>query len=269
MKWALLAPAVVLCALFMVWPLVVVVQLSLQTTNFITTEFVGLRNYARIFADHAFLRSLVNSLWYIILTTVSRVGGALLITLSVMSMSKRWHDGARFSLYIPCLCGGIIIAAIWRWVFHFNGPVNNLLGLDIQWFTSGLTAIPAISIMVVAATLGSVVILLLAACLAIDPQLYDAARIDGASPRQIRWRIVVPLIMPMVWLMILLSVISGPQIFEYIFALAPAEHSASMTFYIFTTAFQAGNHGRAAAGAVALLVLMLGLAWAKGRIAKS
>ena len=81
MKWALLAPAVVLCVLFMVWPLVVVVQLSLQTTNFITTEFVGLRNYARIFTDSVFLRSVVNSLWYILLTTATRVGAALLITL--------------------------------------------------------------------------------------------------------------------------------------------------------------------------------------------
>ena len=184
-------------------------------------------------------------------------------------MSKRWHDGARFALYIPSLCGGIMIAAIWRWVFHFNGPVNGLLGLDIQWWNSGMTAIPAIALIGVAATLGSVVILLLAACLAIDPELYDAAKIDGASARQIRWRIVVPLIMPMVWLMILLSVIAGPQIFENIWALAPAEHSASMTFYIFTTAFQEGNHGRAAAAAVVLLVMMLCMAWVKSRVTKS
>ena len=269
MKWALLTPAVVLCVLFMVWPLVEVVRLSLMATNFITSEFVGLRNFARIFSDSVFTRSIVNSAWYILLTTPLRVGSALLIVLAVMNLPKRWHDGARFALYIPCLCGGIIIAAIWRWVFHFNGPVNGLLGLEIQWFNSGLTAIPAISIMCVAATLGSVVILLLAAVLTIDPELYDAARIDGASPRQIKWRIVVPLIMPMVWLMVLLSMISGPQIFEYIWALAPAEHSASMTFYVFTTAFQASNHGRAAAAAIVLLVLMLGLAWGKGRITKS
>ncbi len=268
MKWALLAPALVLCALFMVWPMFEIVKLSLSSTNFITTEFVGLRNYARTFADQAFLRSIANSGVYIVITTVLRIGGALLIALVVYPLSKKWQDGARFAFYIPSLCGGIIIAAIWRWVFHWNGPVNGLLGIKVAWFGSGLTAIPAISLIVVAASLGGMVILLLASILSIDPELYDAAKVDGASPRQIKWRIVVPIIMPMVWLMILLSVIAGPQIFENIWALAPAEHSASMTFHIFTQAFQNGNHGRAAAQAIVLLVLMLGLAWVKGKVAR-
>ena len=268
MMWALLAPAVVLCVLFTLWPLVEVVRLSLQTTDFITTRFVGLQNYARIFRDPAFLRSIANSGWYILFTTVLRVGGALLIVLQVVDLPKRWHDGARFAFFIPGLCAGIIIAALWRWVFHWNGPVNSLLGIKVAWFGSGLTAIPVISLILVAATLGGVVIILLASALSIDPALYDAARIDGASPRQIKRLITVPIIMPMVWLMILLSMIAGPQIFEYIWALAPATHSATMTFQIFTTAFQAGNHGRAAAQAIVLLGLMLGMAWGKGRLAR-
>ncbi len=268
MKWALLAPAVVLCAVFLAWPLVVVVRLSLQATNFITTEFVGLRNYARIFSDPGWIRSIANSAWYMLITTVLRIGGALLIVIAVMSLPKRWQHGARFGFYIPGLCAGIIIAAVWRWVFHWNGPVNELLGVKIAWWGSGMTAIPAISLVCVAATLGGVVILLLASVLSIDPQLYDAARVDGASPRQIKWFIIVPIISPMIWLMVLMSMIAAPQIFEYIFALAPAEHSATMAYHIFATAFQSGRHGRAAAQAVVLLVLMLGLAWGKGRIAR-
>jgi len=268
MKWALLAPAIVLCALFIVWPMVEIVKLSLMATNFITSEFVGLRNFARIFRDAAFLRSISNSAWYVLFTTVLRIGSALLVVLAVMDLPKRWHDGARFAFFIPSLCAGIIVAAFWRWVFHFSGPLNTLLGIEVQWFNSGLTAIPTISLICVAATLGGVVIILLASVLSIDQELYDAARVDGASPRQIKWRITVPIIMPMVWIMILMSVISAPQIFEFIWALAPAEHSATMTFQIFTTAFQAGNHGRAAAQAIVLLVLMLGLAWGKSRIAK-
>lgn len=268
MRSALLAPALILCGLFLLWPMVEVVRLSLTSTNFIVTKYVGLANYAKAFTSPAFLRSVANSGLYILLIVPGQVVAALLIVLSVMDLPKWWHDGARFFFYIPALSAGIIIASIWRWMFHLDGPLNWALGTRVAWWASGATAIPAVSIVMVASTLGGVIIILLAAVLSIDRDLYDAAKMDGARPRQIKWRIVVPIIAPTIWLMALLAAIAAPQIFETVYALAPYEYSATMAYHIWSTAFQMSRYGQASAQAIVLLALMLVMAWGKGKVAR-
>ncbi len=268
MRYALLAPALVLCGLFLLWPMVEVVRLSLTQTNFIVTKFVGMQNYTKAFSSPAFLRSVFNSAIYICLIVPGQMVAALLIVLSVRDLPKRWHDGARFFLYIPSLAAGIIIASIWRWVFHLHGPLNWAIGSTVAWWATGATAIPAISLVVVSSSLGGAVIILLASVLSIDSELYDAAKIDGASPRQINWRIVVPIIAPTIWLLALLAAISAPQVFETVYALAPYEYSATMAYRIWSTAFQMGRYGLASAQAMILLVLMIGMAWGKGRLTR-
>ncbi len=242
--------------------------MSLTSTNFIVTKFVGMQNYGRAITSPAFLRSVLNSAIYIILIAPGQMVTALLIVLAVRDLPKRWHDGARFFLYIPSLAAGIIIASIWRWAFHLRGPLNWLIGSTVAWWAQGSTAIPAISIVVVSSSLGGAVIILLASVLSIDRELYDAAKIDGASRRQINWRIVVPIISPTIWLLTLLGAISAPQVFETVYALAPYEYSATMAYRIWATAFQMGRYGLASAQAVILLVLMLGMAWGKGRLTR-
>ena len=268
MKWALLAPALILCAVFLVWPMGEIIWMSLNKVGVMGDTFVGLRNYARIATDTRFLRSMINSAFYILLLTPINVGGVVLIVLSTVDLSKRWQDAVRFVFYIPSMAAGVIVASVWEWVFHWDGPVNWLFGTHIAWFGEAVTAIPVIALITASVGFGGGTIILLAAALSIDPDLYDAARIDGASPRQIKWRITLPIIMPTIWLLTLLSVIAGPQIIEYIIALAPYEHSATMAFSIYTSAFIIGRHGQASAQAMVLLVLLLGLAWAKSKVAK-
>ena len=267
-KWALLAPALILCAVFLLWPLAEVGRLSTVKTNYITTEFVGLRNYARMFTDEAFLRSMLNSVFYILLIVLLGPGGSLLLTLAVMDLPKRMQGVSRFVFYIPLLGAGMIVAQIWAWIFHINGPVNWLIGQEVWWFGQAVTAIPAICIIVASVSIGAQMIVLLAMTSSISPELFDAAKIDGARPWQIKFRIVVPLIAPMIAVQVLMAVINGPQVIEFIIALAPYDYSATMAYNIYHEAFIMSRFGPAAAKAMVLLVILGTMAWAKTRIGR-
>lgn len=272
MKYALLIPAVVFCFLFVLWPLVELTTVSMTKTNYITSEWVGLQNYASIFRNPEFTSAAWNSLAYILILVPATIGPALFVSLFVMDMRKGWIDATRIVWFIPALSAGVIIAQAWRWIFHASGPLNWLVGLvgadPVSWMSRGVTAIPAIALVVSMSGFGGGIIIFLAAILSIDHALYDAAKIDGASSRQVKARIILPMIAPTVAAMALLSAISAPQIFETIYALAPYNHAATLGYRIYLEAFQMGRHGTAAAMSVVLLVAMVGMAWAKQRLAK-
>ena len=259
----LLLPACLFALVFVAWPLVEVVRLSLIRTNFVSTRWVGLANFAALLRDGPFLRSLGNSVFYALLLIPLQTGVALIAALTVHDLPKRWHDAVRIVFYLPMLAAGIIIAQVWRWIFHIRGPINWLLGAEIAWFAQGATGIPAVTMIVAAVGIGGNMIVILAALLSIDRSLFDAARIDGASGFQTRWFIMVPIIWPTLLVLALLAAISAPQVFETIYALAPYEHTATVTFHIYREGFHMGRYGTAAAQAIVLCVLTLLMSWAK------
>ena len=258
--------------MFTLWPLAEVVKLSLYKTNFIKTTFVGLDNYIYALTDPDFLQTIINSFFYALILVPGQILAALLIALSTYSLNKRWQDFTRIILYVPVLSAGIIIAGSWKWIFHIDGPINWVLSIfniqAINWFAQGSTAIPVISLIVIFSTFGSNLIILLAAILSIDKGILEAARIDGASENQIKWKIIVPIISPVIALIGLLSAINAFQIFENIYALAPQTYAATITFKIYQTGFMFSKYGIASAEAVILLIIVLSLSIIKKRFEK-
>ena len=269
MKYLLILPALLCAALFFLWPIGTLAYYSMLKTNFISTSFVGLANYVKVFTDGAFLRSWVNSFAYMACMVTGNLVIGLSVALMTFTLGKRWIDSVRIIFYVPTLSAGIIIAQVWRWVFHAEGPLNWLLGRDVFWFAQGATAIPAISLIIVATGLGGTTIILLANILGIDGSLYDAARMDGATWTQIKLRIVLPLLRPTIAMVSLLAMIGAFQVFETIYSLAPYEYSATVTFHIYREAFQMGRFGYASAQAVLLLLVTIGLTLVKRRVERA
>ena len=270
MIWIMLAPAAMLWSLFVAWPLYEMIRVSLVETNYITTEYVGLANYIALLSNGPYLRACLNSVLYIVLLAPMTSGIALSVAFTVRDMTKRWQDAARLVCYIPSVAAGVIIASVWKWIFHYDGPINWLIGLfriaPITWMKQSVTAIPVVSLVVLFSGFGGMVIIYLAQMLSIDHDLFDAAKIDGASRQQVSLRIVLPIILPMVLSMCLLTAIAAPQIFETIYAMGPYEHVATVGFHIYTEAFVMSRHGMAAAMSVILLIAMVGLAYARQRL---
>jgi multiple sugar transport system permease protein len=239
-------------------------------TDFITRSFVGMGNYLALVNDEAFRTATVNSLAYIALLVPGQVGGALLIALLVCNMGKRWKDFTRISFYLPVLAAGVILAQSWRWVFAQRGLANWIIGVfgfePVAWFSQSITGIPAIALVLSLSAMGSYVIVILAAMEGVDKSLIDAAMVDGASWPRIKTRIVLPIVWPQVAGCATLAAINAPQIYETVNFLAPYDHTASLTYQIYTQAFRLSRHGMAAAMAVVLMLATIAMTMVKQRM---
>ena len=198
MKYFLLMPTLIFFLLFTLWPIIKVIEMSFYQTNFIVTRFVGLQNYVDLFNNEAFIQSIKNSLLYITILPLLNVIVSVSITFLIADLSKKWQDISKILIYIPVLGGGIILAQVWRWVFAIDGLMNWILSLfhiaPVYWFGNSVTSIVVICVIVVIASFGGYIIMLLAALTSIDKSIYEAAKIDGASDFQIKIKIILPLI---------------------------------------------------------------------------
>jgi len=266
----LLLPALLFFLLFTGWPIFEVVRMSLYKTNFIASTFVGLDNYKALFSNEMFLQSMKNSIFYVILLTFGHLFMSVTVALAVFKLNKRWQDITRILVYIPVLAAGIIIAQVWRWIFSANGVANwllSLVGIDkVNWFGQSATAIPVVVFVVVVSSFGTFVIIILANLLSIDKSIIEAAMIDGASERQIKWKILLPMIFPTLSLVALLAMINALQIFETIYALVPQQYAYTPTFCIYTMGFKLSQWGMASAESVLLLCVVVVLSLLKRKV---
>ena len=273
MIFFLLLPSLIFFLLFTVWPIIEVFRLSLFSTNFIVTNFVGLQNYIDTFKNETFVQSLYNGGYYLVLMVVGITGVSLFMSLFISNLNKKWQDTTRILIYIPVLSGGIIIAQVWKWVFSNEGVANwflSLFGIDkVFWFSQGITAIPVIVFIVVLASLGSYIIIFLSSILSIDYTIFEAARIDGATDRQIRRYIIIPILIPTIILVSLLAMIASLQIVETIMVLAPQIYAATPTYAVYMNGFKFSKWGMASAQSVILLIITIGLSLIKRKVEKS
>lgn len=255
--------------------MVLVARLSLFHTDYITERFVGLDNYSRLLTDGYFLKSVLNSTWYVLMITPAFVVGGYLIASWLDRMSKRAQSIGRLVFYIPALTAGIIITLVWRWFLQRGGVINWMLGLlgisPVAWLGDVWPARVAIAAIIISTGIGAYVVYFGAGLKSIPAELRDAARIDGASEKQYRRHIVLPLMLPTVLMVMVLSLIAAMQIWETIWGLTgggPGGLTASPVFDIFKTAFMMGDPGGAAARSVVLLVLIGAVLLIKRRIEK-
>lgn len=229
--------------------------------------FVGLAHFKNIFSDPAFLRNLVNTFIYVTIIMVGQTGTALLIALGIRNINKTVRSITMFFLYIPVFASGVIIASVWRWVFAArDGLLNGILGTDVIWLLYRFTAIPAISTVLITSALGFSVIVFTVALTAIEKEILDAARIDGATDRQTARRILLPIIWPMVALIALLTAIGAFLLWELIQMMAPAVVAHNLMYDIYRTAFELGHYGEGSAKTMVLLALIIIFATVKRRI---
>jgi len=266
MSLILIAPLAVLWILFFAWPMVQLVIISLQHTNFMSAEFVGFQNYINTFSDQTFWLAVTNSLSYAALMIPVNVFLSFTLACFLSRMSKPWRNTARIAFYIPALSAGIIIAGFWKWLFHVNGAVNWILGTNTSWFAQGMTAIPIIAGIVVISSIGVALIMVLASIEAVDPGIIDSARIDGATWKQIKYKILMPIISPVLIMLALLAWINAWQIIEVPMMLAPQDYAATLTYHIYRQGFLFGKYGMASAQAVILLIIIGGLAMLKSKV---
>ncbi|MBB4301079.1 multiple sugar transport system permease protein [Rhodobium orientis] len=264
-----LAPALFLFGLLTIYPLVRVFLLSFFYTEygFSGASFVGLENYAALLGDSFFRIATWNTIFFTVTATASEVGLGLLLALLV---SKRFPG--RFivipTLVAPFVLSTMVVTAIWRAWFHYDfGFLNNVLragGLPpVAWLFDPDIAIFSLVLVDVWQTVPLTFLILLAGLQSIQPEIYEAARMDGAGPRQILLRITIPLLIPHILLASLLRSIDSFKIFDKVYALTgggPGQATETLSMYVYRLGFQFFDVGMASAAAVIMIVIAGALA---------
>ncbi len=221
-------------------------------------KFSGLDNYRNLLQDSSFWHSMSNTLVYTAITVPLSIGLALLLA-SLLNANIRGKGLFRTVFFTPVVVPGVALGMIWLFLLQARfGIINQLLGGNIPFVANALYALPTISMIGVWASVGYYTILFIAGLQGIPISYYEAACMDGASPIRQFFRITLPLLSPTVFMVLILSVISGLQIFDIPIIMVPRENPAYasvrpvLEFY-FRYTFSAGKAG---IGSVVIMILL-------------
>ena len=262
--YVLLLPTILGLIFFSLGPVVASALLSLTRWDGLTTPvWTGFDNYRLLFADPLFWTALHNTIFYTIGAVLPSIILALLLALAVNQKIK----GVVFfrTLYfLPVISPPVAIAILWGWLYNAQygliDAILNRLGLTpLQWLSEPSTALPAIIIMSVWSSLGYNMVLFLAGLQGIPIELYEAARMDGANRWVLFRYVTVPLLSPTTFFILILSMISAFQLFDYVYIMTgggPMYSTQSIVLYIYQMAFQNFKLGYASSLAYVLFVII-------------
>ncbi len=261
--WFFIIPGYIIFLLFNIIPTLRTVYTSFFDYNLATMEFAGLGNYIKLFGSQAFRASVRNTLLFAVIITPLSTVVSLLIATTIFPLGNKAQSVYRGAFFLPNVIGGVIISAIWLWIFHpVYGVLNYVLSLfgvqPLLWLADSKTVIFSVVLVIMSWTCGSLIILYVAGLGNIDPCLMEAAKIDGASPAQVFFRITLPLLKPVTTFIVTTQLINCFQLWEVIYLLTdggPVNASTTLAFDIYKKAFLLGDYGLAAAEGVMLIVL--------------
>ncbi len=262
--YALLAPSLFGVVAFLVLPIFVVLWLAFQDWDLLAPlQFVGLDNFSSVLTDAQFGRSLLVTLLFVLLVIPVQTG----LGLFAASLLTRGLPGSTIlrTIYVlPWICAPLALGVVWKWIFApTDGALNALLGFRVEWLSNPDLALPAVAAVTIWSQVGYVTLFFMAGLTSIPDMFLEAARIDGASPWQIFWRIKVPLLRPTTFFVLVTGIISSFQVFDTVYALTPNGGPQGSTDVIaariYYEAFDSFDLGRASVMALVLLVILVGV----------
>jgi multiple sugar transport system permease protein len=262
---AFLLPSAVPLALFVLGPMVGAAWISLTEWNLLSApKFVGLDNFAHLLSDPQTRDVFLHSLYYVLgYLPVVYIGGlALALALNARLKGRSFLRGIYF---LPVVTSWIVVALVWRWLLNpSTGVVNTALGwfgIDGPgWWTDPAWAMPSIIIASAWKDLGFVMVILLAGLQSIDPELVDAARVDGAGWWRRLFSVTLPLLSPSTFFVVVISLINGFQVFDQVYAMTgggPGGSTQVVVQQIYDLTFRYGAAGEASALSWMLFVVVL------------
>ena len=241
-------------------------------------EFVGLDNYIKAFQDEVFLIALKNTMIFVTGTIPFTTGIALVIAILLNNKRLKGRDFFKSGFFLPSVISMVVISMIWTYMYSSNGLFNtigSLLGFSMEdrsWLASTKTALPAIMIMDVWAAFGYYVILIFAGLQSIPGQLYEAAKIDGASSFKIATKITLPLLKPTLFFVIAINTIRSFQIFSEIYTMTgggPRNSTQTIVHYLYEVSFRKFDMGYGSAIAYILLMIIITITIIQKRVLRS
>ena len=276
-----IAPALISLAVWWIWPIIYSTYLSLTRWDFMSPvkDWVVLENYIKIATHREFHRVLWNTVYFSVASVVLAVILGLILAL-ILNQKLRGTSFYRALIFSPWITPTVAAALVWLWIYNRDlGILNNVLSLfgvnKIDWIGSGqgalrLWAMPSLIIFTVWKTAGYNMVYFLAGLTTIPTELYEAAEIDGANNWQKFRNITLPMLSPMTFFIMVVSLINAFNAFDQIRVLTqggPGDATRTIVYYLYQNAFQFFEVGYGSAVAIILLVLLLLLTFVQFRVA--
>ncbi len=271
-----LFPSLVIGMTFVIIPIIMVIYLSFTKWDLIseTKDFIGLANYIYLFKNPKFLKSIANTFYF----AAVQIPLDLVFSLFFAFLLDKKIRGLRFfrAIYFaPVVTSMVAVSAIWLWFYDpqfglFNYIFKQLGLSPLKWLYDPNWAMPAIVIMSVWKGLGYNIVIFLAGLQNIPESYYEAADIDGANNWEKFKHITLPLLSPVTYFVILISIINSFKVFTQISVMTPRGgplySTGVMVFYIYQQAFEGYKIGRASAAAMILFLGVLAITFVQRRI---
>jgi len=259
-----LAPGLIMFLGFTLGPAIFSFAVGFTSWNGLTSPiWIGLDNYIRLAQDPLFLKSIVNTAWFTLLFVVMAIASSTLVAL-LLNSRARGIGLARFLWLLPFVTDMISVSMVWTWLYHFRfGVVNQLLsfvGIPAQsWLGSPELAMFSLVVLSVWRWTGYYALILLSGLQSVPPDLYEAARIDGAS----RWHrfihVTLPMLSPTIFFVAMMAMMSSFQVFEQMWVMTqggPNDATISVAMFLYIQGFQFLNMGYASAVAWVLFFII-------------
>ena len=264
--WLFIAPAVIMVSLFLLLPVLINVILSFTKWQKFTglDKFAGFSNYQRLFAVPYFSEALGNTAFWVVGAVVLPLAVGLALALLLRSIP--FQETLKSVYFLPKVLAPTAVGAIWYYVYAPHGVINSIVSgltgqrFDFGWIYSDQTVTPAVIVTFVWQTVGITMVLLLLGLAAIPRDPIEAARVDGASSRQIFRHIIWPLLLPTVLVVTILNVAAGFTTFDLLWVMAgdyPGKRTLSLAVYMYYESFSNGSWAYGSAVAVVLGAMVI------------
>lgn len=270
-------PSLLMFLAFSLYPMFDSIKLSFQKFALTGRTWVGLDNYRALYDDPYFFTILKNTLMFALLIVPFGILLSLTISTLIFRLPTAVQVFFKSAYYLPVVTSGVVLSLVWLYLYDpAFGLINFLLGkLGIEpvlWLSNPKTSLLSLVMMYHASHWGGAIILLTASMGGIPKDLYEAARLDGASFARQTTSITVPLLKPAITYVAITGTIASLQIFTEIMLMTrggPNYATTNMVYSIYDFGFIRFDFGRASAMAVILLFLTIGIAVAQFRLLRS
>ncbi len=265
--YAFLAVPLLLFMVFTVFALMFAFYLTFHEWSIIERErpFVGLRNYQDMLADESYLRSIGNTFYFTGVSVPVTMAIGLVIAL-LLNLPLRGRGLLRTLYFLPVVTPFVVVSIVWKWLYNGDFGLFNyylqqtgIIESPLLFLADRNLAMPSVILMSIWSGVGFSMVIYLAALQAIPSQLYEAARVDGASTVRQLLHVTIPMLRPTTVFLLVIGIINAFQVFTQIFIMTsggPVERTTTVVYFIYNAAFKFYEFGYASTLAFGLFVIL-------------
>ncbi|MCQ6281544.1 carbohydrate ABC transporter permease [Bacillus sp. EB600] len=260
-----IAPQLLLFLVFLVYPIIEGIRLSLFRINYQNQIFVGLDNYRTLFQDPVFIKSTLNTVIFVVCIVALTVIFALFVAAAIFDKNAKYVSFIRGSYYIPVMVSMVVMSMVWSFLLN---PANGLIPYvakqlefsNINFLGNTKTVLPVIIFVTFATNVGQAIILYIASMIGVPKDLFEAAEVDGANKLTIIFKILIPMVKPTTIYITIMNIIAVLKIFVVIQLLTgggPNNASTTLMYFLYNNAFKYNQLGVASAVGVIMFLITL------------